>query len=649
MLTRLTGLTLLAATIAVPEVYRIHVKERTDLDNGAASGSAGPYERITATAYFRLDPKLEQNRRIVDLDLAPVNEDGFVEFSADLLVLKPRDPAKGNGTALIDVPNRGRILSMAMFNRARSSLDPQTGDDLGDRFLMKQGFTIVSVGWQVDTPQIPGRLGLRAPKLPGITGIVRAEFVPDQKLKQFSLGDRDHVPYPVADEGWAGNRLYVSDGPGKPRKEVPRGEWRFVNKTAVEVETGCLPGKIYEVVYQATGAVPVGLGFASIRDVASFLKHGESPFLLGDQRSHIRRTIAFGVSQTGRFLRHMLYQGFNQDEKKRMALDGVWSHVAGAGRGGFNHRFAQPSRDGQPLLHYSWPVDLFPFTDTETRDSLTGKQDGLLTRVKKSNAVPKIIYTNNSYEYWGREAALIHTTPDGKQDVAPDANTRIYFLAGGQHGAGSLPVTRRNTANLTNPFDYRYAMRALLLALDSWLEDGVAPPESAYPRIAAGELAKPNAVKYPKPISPPQFPRLARVLDFGPEFLTKGIVAVEPPKEGAAYPLLVPQVDGDGNEVGGLRLPEISVPLGVYTGWNLRSEAIGSPDQMIAFTGSFFPYQRSEIAKRYGDKNGYLKRVRQVSQELSKKRLVLDSDVEELVSHAGKVWDAVQALPESRN
>jgi hypothetical protein len=270
----------------------------------------------------------------------------------------------------------------------------------------------------------------------------------------------------------------------------------------------------------------------------------------------------------------MLYQNFNEDEQGRKALDGVWSHVAGAGRGGFNHRFAQPSRDAQPLLHGSWPVDMFPFNAS----------DGM----KATAAAPKVFYTNGSYEYWGRAASLIHTTPDGTRDVAPDAETRIYLLAGAQHGAGSLPLKRTNTQNIDNPLDQRWAMRALLMAMNAWVKNGVEPPASVYPRIASGELVHAEEVKYPTAVHAPKLYRIPHVLDFGPEFLAKGIVSIEPPKEGASYPALLPQVDKDGNETGGIRMPELDVPLGIYTGWNLRAAAIGSPDRMIAFIGSCF-------------------------------------------------------------
>ncbi|HET8547742.1 MAG TPA: hypothetical protein VFL57_07060, partial [Bryobacteraceae bacterium] len=282
---RLALAALLAGAWAEAAVHAIHLKERSDLAGGSAFGAAGAYERITATVYFRVDPRLAQNRGIIDLGLAPVNDQGLVEFSADLLVLRPRDPSRGNGTALIDVPNRGRMLVNSVFNRGPSVLDPITGAELGDAFLMQRGFTIVSIGWQWDVPDAPGRLGLHAPRLPAtVTGLVRSEFVPNQRTSGFSLADRDHVPYPVADPADAANRVYVSSGPGMRRSEIARERWRFVKGTAIEVEGGCEPGKIYEVVYRATGAVPAGLGFAAVRDMASFIKYGRSPFLLGDQQ-----------------------------------------------------------------------------------------------------------------------------------------------------------------------------------------------------------------------------------------------------------------------------------------------------------------------------------------------------------------------------
>jgi hypothetical protein len=508
---------------------------------------------------------------------------------------------------------------------------------------MQMGFTIVAIGWQWDTPSIPGRIGLQAPRLPAsITGIVRSEFVPVKSESGFSLGDRDHVLYPVADESDPTNRLYVSDGPELPRREIPRNRWRFVDKTSVTIEGGCEPGKIYEVVYRGTGAVPTGLGFVAVRDIASFFKYGTSPMLLGDQRQFIKRTIGYGTSQTGRFLRHYLYEGFNEDEKSRLALDGVWANVAGAGRGSFNHRFAQPSRDGQPLLHYSWPTDMFPFHDIAGRDPLTGREDGLLPQGAKAKFNPKIFYSNNSFEYWGRAASLIHMTPDGSSDLAPAANTRIYFFTGGAHGPGSLPLKKTTTQNLENPLDFRWAMRSLLVAFHQWLKDGIEPPASAFPSRAQGELASLAELKYPRDIRPPKWPRVPEVLDFGPDLLTKGIVTIEPPKKGKAYTIFLPKVDGDGNEVSGVRMPEIDVPLGTYAGWNLRGPSIGAPDRMIAFTGSFFPFAAPEAKKRYGSKKAYLDKIRVAADGLVAKRYALPNDVEKMVDRAGQLWDAMK-------
>ena len=334
----------------------------------------------------------------------------------------------------------------------------------------------------------------------------------------------------------------------------------------------------------------------------------------------------------------MMYEDFNEDEKGRKALDGVWAHVGGAGRGGFNHRFAQPSRDGQPLLHYSQPVDMFPFADKAMQDPLTNRNEGLLTRITSGKTAPKVFYTNGSYEYWGRAASLIHTTPDGVRDIAPDKNTRIYLLAGAQHGAGSLPLKRTNTQNLANPLDQRWLMRALLVAMNSWVKEGVEPPLRSTRRSPKESWSRQARLSIRETFMPLSF-RVPTVLDFGPEFRSKGIISIEPPKEGARYAVLLPQVDRDGNELGGVRLPELDVPLGLYTGWNLRGASIGSPDRMIAFIGSFFPY--SDVKQRYSGKDAYLGRVKSAAGALVSQRFALQDDVDKMIGRAGELWEAV--------
>jgi hypothetical protein len=663
----------LLASVAAGAVHRLYFVERSDVLGGKSLGPAGPYERIIAKAYFRIDPKLEANRIISDIDLAPRGADGMVEFSADVYVLKPTDPAKGNGTLLFEVSNRGRKGLLGMFNLAAASLDPRTDAEFGDGFLMEQGFTLVWVGWQFDVPRQDGLMRLYAPvaKNPDgspITGVIRAEFVPDEKIFSHSLADRQHVAYPVIDPQDPEARLTVRERADGERKLIPRSEWQFArfeggkavpDNTMVYLKSGFEPGKIYEVVYRTQDPVLVGLGPAAVRDMISFMKYGagnQPIFVLSDSRRFLKRAIGFGTSQSGRFLRTFLYYGFNRDEQNRQVFDGVWAHVAGAGRGSFNHRFAQPSRDGHPHMNTFYPTDIFPFTDREQEDPVTGQRGGILVRAQRDNVVPKIFYTNGSYEYWGRSASLIHTTPDGSADIPPAENTRIYLLAGTQHGPGSFPPRRSGTQNLANPNDYRWAMRALLAAFHRWLAEGAEPPPSRYPLVAKGELVAPEKLAFPKVPGievPTRIQRAYRV-DYGPEFLSRGIVAFEPPKiAGPAYVTLVPQVDGDGNEIAGIRLPVLEAALGSFTGWNLRDPKIGAPKELYSMVGSYIPFARTRAEReksgdprrsaeeRFAGREAYLARLRAAAEELAQARLVLKDDIWKIVQTGAAQWDFV--------
>jgi hypothetical protein len=366
--------------------------------------------------------------------------------------------------------------------------------------------------------------------------------------------------------------------------------------------------------------------------------------LLGDQRRFIKRAIGFGTSQSGRFLRTFVYQGFNADEKGRKVFDGLWPHVAGAGRGSFNFRFAQPSRDAQPFGNFFYPTDLFPFTDTEQTDPETGDRGGLLTTAMQQKAVPKIFYTNGSYEYWGRAASLIHTQPP-----APD--TRIYFFTGAQHGPGRFPPSTTQAKYPANPNDYRYLMRALLAAMNQWVTEGREPPASSYP--GEEQLTVPANLKFPAipGVRLPDRAHTAYRVDYGPQFRTAGIVTKEPPVLGNPFTAQVPTLDADGNETSGIRLPELVCPLGTYTGWNYRLESTGAPTELIAFIGSFFAFAptadqrgqdpRLSIAERYSGKAEYLSRIGAAARSLADRRLLLDRDVAALEQRASRMWDTL--------
>jgi hypothetical protein len=653
---RRVGLLLLCVCPILPAgLLRLEVTERSDVLQGRPFGNSGPYERIVGKVYFAVDPKLPANQIIADIDHAPRNENGLVEFSSDVYVLKPRDSRNGNGAVLFEVSNRGRKGMLSLYNRAASSSDPKTEAQFGDGFLLEQGYTLVWLGWQFDVPQEPSFLRLYTPVAKGITGLVRSEIIVDRKTTRHSLGDRDQMlAYPVSNPEDPKITLTVRDTRSGERRAVPRSQWHIENRTHAVMPAGFEPGKVYEVIYTSQDPALVGLGPTAIRDMLSFLKYGGNEItVLGDQHRYMKRVYGYGASQSGRFLRTFLYYGFNADEKGRKVFDGVLAHIAGAGRGSFNLRFAQASRDAHPFMNMFYPTDIFPFTDLEETDPETGRKDGLLTRAQKADVVPNIFYTNSSYEYWGRSASLIHMTPDGKQDAPLSDHSRIYFFAGGQHGPAAFPPKRNGTVNLPNPNPYTYGMRALLVAMNAWTRDNKQPPPSQYPRIAEDRLVASGALQFPKipGVVVPTRVEKAYHVDYGPDFRTKGIISVEPPKVGSAFALLLPQVDRDGNETSGIRMPEVAVPLATYAGWNMRSPEIGAPEEMYSMVGSWIPFPKTKaereqrhdprpaIDERYATRRQYLEEVGAAARKLAETGYLLDRDVPKLIEHSAAEWD----------
>jgi hypothetical protein len=649
MLQRVTFLLSVSAFLAA-DVVRLEVTARTDVFNGRAFGLAGAYERITGKVHFAVDPANPRNQIIADIDKAPRNAQGKVEFAADLYLLQPKNAARSNGAVLFEVSNRG---GRGMFNFFQRGAGGAQEADPGDAFLLRQGYTLAWVGWQPDVPERPGALRLYAPVLKGVRGLVRADFVVTQKTTRHMLSDRNHIPYRAADPQEREATLTVRDRADAPRQTIPRGQWRFsTDRGSVEMDAGFEPHRIYEVVYTGEDPWLIGLGPAAVRDFLGHMKRGPLAPL-----HKMDRAYAFGISQSGRFLRTFLYYGFNEDETGRAAVDGVLSHVAGGGRGSFNHRFAQPSRDAHPFLNFFYPTDIFPFTDIEQSDPETGLTDGLLNRARKAGVVPKIFYTNSSYEYWGRSASLIHTTIDGKADAEIPANTRIYLFAGGQHGPAPFPPRQSIGQQVNNPNDYRLGMRALLAAMDRWVSEGTEPPPSAYPRIADGTLATPEALlaRFPKIPGVRTSARIHRAwrADYGPQW-ARGIVTQEPPKLGRAFPMLAPQVDEDGNELAGIKMPEVAVPLATYTGWNLFNEKSGPADEVSSMAGSYLAFARTRaerersgdprrsLEERYRDREQYLGRIAEAGLKLIEQRLLLREDLAEVVSRARRYWEHAQ-------
>ena len=618
-------------------LVRIEIAERS-----AAQG----YEQIIGKAHFAVDPRIEANRRIADIGLAPRNSGGQVEFSADFHLMRPSGPPRRNGTVLFEPPNRGRKNAIGLFNRTSAKPYPQTDSDFGDNFLLSRGFTIVWLGWQPDL--VPGAYvpRLYAPVLADVAGLVRTDYVPSAPETSFPIADPGHLAYPTLEHGH--RRLTVRHSHDGPRLLLPESQWR-IEQGRVVVPAGLQPGKIYELVYSAKSPTVAGLGLAAVRDFIAYLKYGDGRLL--PQVDRFTRAIGFGVSQSGMFLRTFLYEGFNADENGRQVFDALFSHVAGGRRVSLNQRLAQPSRTAGPFRAFFSPTDIFPFADASSIDPVSGENDGLGVRASKAGVSPKIFYTNSSYEYWGCSASLTHTTADGTKDLPLPANVRMYVFAGGQHGPSGFPPGRPGTLHLANPNDYRWSLRALLVALQEWVEEGREPPPSRYPTIQSGELVPLSAVAFPAipGVRLPYRTHESFRLDYGPGW-RRGILEREPPHVGKPYGVLVPQVDPDGIDLGGIRLPEVAVPLATYTGWNPRAPASGAPRELANSMGAWIPFPRDaaerehtgdsrlSIRERYPSRRDYLQKVQAAAEKLAASRYLLNQDVPLVVERGEVLW-----------
>jgi hypothetical protein len=620
---------LLLGQAASAEVVGIDVRRRDD---------AGTHERVIARVRFAVDPRLTINQGIADLAFAPRNADGKVEFSGDLLLFLPKPSVSARGTVFLEVVNRGRDQSLTLMSAARHSNVTPESWSLGDRFLLEQGFTVAFLGWQFDVRAGNG-LALQAPLAP-VTGIVRASALtvspsgPNREIR---------LTYCAADRAQPDALLTFRSAIDGPAQELPRASWQFApDGCSVRRRDGFEAG-LNEVVYRAAGSPVAGLGLAAVRDFVSYLKHGGAGATLRDPQL-MQRVIGFGYSQGGRFLREFVRDGFNQDERGRTAFDGLMIASAGAGGGSFNHRFASPGQAGNSVLSIFRPVDLPPFTD-----------DGLLAKATAASVVPRIFYTFSSTEYWARAGSLTHATDDGTADVPLAPTSRLYFLAGTPHASGSLPPVRQQTRHALNFADQRWILRALLVNLDDWLKSGTEPPPSRYPRIARGELVPRERVRFPKIPSLPFADYMPGVwrMDYGAEYSSTRVITKEPPALGNAYIVLVPQVNADGNDEGGIRPPEIAVPLGTHTGWNVSVFPLSGFRYLAGLVGSFEPFARTRavraesgdrrrsIDERYTSRQDYLNRVRRAAADLVRERFLLQSDVSSVVERAELSWDVI--------
>ncbi len=638
----------LAATPAAAEVIRLDITSRQMLDVDVPGG-VGPYERLRGRVVYALDPDLEANARIVDLAAAAPNEDGRVEFYADIEILAPVDRSRARPTLLYEVNNRGRWLWGA------------------DPFLLSRGYVAVASGWIAEVPVSRDLLRLEAPVANddngvNVVGAVRAEFVTDAPAERLRvsnqlsyepvaasvpeatltrrLRERD-APEPIARDRW---RLLVT--------EPPREEGSGLVELQVELDGGFEPGFIYEVIYEARGSVVQGTGFAAIRDLVSLLKHDTSalnPLRGADGQPLARRVIGAGLSQSGRALRMFLHEGFNADEQGRQVFDGVMPVIAGGGQGFFNHRFASPTRTNSQHTGHLYPADVFPFTYGDETDPFTGRSDGLLRRARASGTLPRVMHLDSASEYWHRSGSLVVTDPAGERDSEIPPEARVYVFGGTQHGPAARPHDRGQLPPSPTPF--RPFQQALFLAMDRWITDGTPPPPSVHPRIADGTLVAwqeepsgwiplPN-VRYPTVIQQPE------LLDYGKDFAKHRRIERQPPlRTGKQYGVRVPALDADNNERGALQMPSVAVPLATFTGWNLRNPASGAPDALVRLTGGRIPFPRTAadrerngdprraVTERYGSFEDYLEQYMAAAEKLVAAGYLVEEHMDELEAQA---------------
>ena len=648
-------------------VTRLEIESRQPYAGGKGFGEVGPYEQLDGTVYFAVEPGHPDNSLIADIELAPKNGEGLVEFSADFRILRPVSTERSGRTLFLDVVNRGKDRASKLFNDAPEAVDPSAPQDPGNGFLMRQGYTLAWCGWQHDVPEVPGLLRVRAPQAVTeggpASGRMALTFQPNEDTPVQMLSERGHQPYPTNHlEDW-GATLTMREHEEAEPAAIARERWHFArledgrrvpDASHVHLESGFEAGRIYQVIFSTSKAPVAGLGLLGTRDFVSFLRFGggnEGNPCAGE----IDYSLGFGQSQSGRFLRHLLYLGLNQDEAGRTVFDGVIAHVAGARRGEFNQRFAQPSTATKQSMSNS-----FPFTALEQTDPETGQTDGLLMRQRGKGSVPKLFLMNSGAEYWWAHLSLAQTDIEGQRDMEQPEEVRLYYYAGTQHGSGVFPLTDSDGGNgprgqhYFNWVDYRPVLRASLVNLDRWVKDGTAPPDSCHPRLEDGTLTQRDKIRerfisIPGGDFPVHYKRISRM-----EFdAAKSEAANLPAWMGNPYPILVPEVDADGNELGGIRLPDITVPLGTNMGWNVRHPDNGGVGQVIGTTGSTIPFPatreekerfgdpRSSVEERYGSKGEFLAKIGDSARALVEDRFLLPEDLATVERHGSERYDAV--------
>ena len=650
-----------APTVQARVTKVVIAKTESPTFGGKSFSAVGPYERISGQIIGEVDPKDPRNAIIIDVGLAPKNPNGTVAYSTDFQILRPVDRTRGNKRLIYEITNRGRTNVLETLNDSKTGNDVESSGDAGNAFLMRQGYVVLESGWDFSAPR-NGKLFTatvpvaKNPDGSSITGLNTEEFVIDKA----ATPAQQRLTYPAASADKSKASLTVRKNYADTAVPVPAAEWDYVDAklNAVKLTSGNFggpgsfgPTALYEFTYEAKDPVVAGLGLAAIRDIATFLRNAETDDigtpnpLAGD----VQYIYSFCSSQPCRTMHDYVQLGFNQPERAASAapkvFDGILNWKAGGSGLFINYRFSQPVRTHRHHIARWTPEYQFPFADVRVNDTVTGKTDWRLRRCEESGTCPKTFEANSSNEYWAKASSMMQTDSQGRDlDLNGAANVRYYLLASLPHGGGNGPGI---CAQPRNPLRPNAALRALLTDLDAWVTAGTAPPLNQMPRVADGTLVP------PLPQEGYGFPRIPGVVyngthhtgdlwDFGPGF-DKGFISVLPPKlVGTPYPVFVPKGDADGNDIAGIRMPEVEVPVATYTGWALRADGLDGCDasgQKLDFAktkaarlASGDP--RPSLEERYADHAAYVERVNRSAQALKAERFLLEEDAQAYVAAA---------------
>ena len=576
-----------SAPKALSRVTTLDVTSRRPAFGGKPFGAAGTYEILIGTAHAVADPKAALNAGIVDLDKAPRNGAGLVDYSFDVHILKPVDVTKGNGVLLYEINNRANRPLYGYFDEGGPGYE---AENAGNAFIMNNGYTYVASGWMHGTrgtanpPPLWAYLPIASSNGQPITGTTVEEWM------EPGTGAFGRLTYPAATLDQTKATLTYREHQDDPRQPIPASQWSYVNETTVKIAppAGTDAGTIYDFAYEAKHSVVQGLGFAAIRDFVSFARHSPAdeagianPLFVNGQPA-LRVAVAAGASQSGRVVRDFIYQGFNQDTAGRKVFDAMNADMAGARRTNTNYRFAQPGRWTRQHEDHNYPMSEFPFTFDKSTDHLTGKTDGLLVKCSASNTCPNVIQVDSYAELYGAQASLVVTDTKGRALQLP-ANARFYLLSlsHNQGDAGCM-----DPANKVSPNPY---YRAALQATMRWVRDGVAPPPTRAPSAADGTFVTVAEQGKGYPMIPDR-PFNSKISEIGVRDFS-----VFPPKETGKYTIFVPKLDRDGNMVAGVLVPEVAVPVATY-GKAVRKQGFGEGD-LCGANGSTVAFAKTKAER----------------------------------------------------